>query len=1014
MSFAQIQERLALLTVEEMYRADALAIAAGVSGETLMENAGRAVAEAVARRWAARPVLVLCGPGNNGGDGFVAARHLRRWGWPVTLALLGSRDRLTGDAALHAARWNGATVPLTPPLAAEAGLVVDALFGAGLTRPVEGMAAAVLDEVAVRKLPCVAVDVPSGVHGDSGEVLGTAIQAALTVTFFRRKPGHLLLPGRALCGEQVVADIGIPERVLDEIAPRQHVNEPGLWLARFPRPGSGSHKYKRGHAVVVGGEQRTGAARLAARAAMRVGAGLVTVASPPAAVPIYAAAMPNALVDPLPDAESFAAQLADARKNAILLGPGGGVGDIMTQRVVAALATDRTVVLDADALTAFQGRPDALFAAVAADRCLLTPHDGEFARLFDRAGDKLTRTRAAAVASRAAVLLKGADTVIAAPDGRAAINANAPPQLATAGTGDVLAGLAVGLAAQGMAPFDAGCAAAWLHGAAAAEIGPGLIAEDLPEALTAVLEAPVRHENVIGPGYGPPSLTDRPEAMGRRVMWKRSGANADERDLSRDVPANEDDASMSPQPTVNLFDRTWSSLRQALRDITVRRNLDAFAPRADLPDADAAVIREQMQACLDARDGEVSARSRAAALGRAYLALNRAGRKRYLQILADEFDVDRSAVDSAIEALRGAQTPEERHDAEETLRLSLQAPRVRLLTQFNALPEGVKFLVDLRAELMEMARTDPGLKALEADLRRLLASWFDVGFLELHRITWRSPAALLEKLIDYEAVHEIRGWTDLKNRLDSDRRCYAFFHPRMPDEPLIFVEIALVTGMADNVNRLLDENSPVGDPNAADSAIFYSISNAQKGLAGISFGNFLIKRVVDDLAREFKSLKTFATLSPIPGFGGWLRSKLEAEGDAVLLDAERRQLEELLPADGVGPLLIRALAMPDWPTSEALAGALKAPLTRLCAQFLLQEKRGRRALDPVAHFHLSNGARMERLNWLGDVSPKGLQQAAGLMINYLYKLDSIEANLEGYTGAGKIACSSAIRGQLKS
>lgn len=496
-------------------------------------------------------------------------------------------------------------------------------------------------------------------------------------------------------------------------------------------------------------------------------------------------------------------------------------------------------------------------------------------------------------------------------------------------------------------------------------------------------------------------------------MWLRGRVATDGKGLSSEPANAENGAVMNTQPSATLFDRTWSSLRQALRDITVRRNLDTFTPRADLPEADLEIVRELMRACLDARGGEVSARSRAAVLGRAYLALDHGGRERYLHLLADEFGVDRDAIDAAVDKLQAATDIEQRRKAEEALRVALHAPRMNLLTQFNALPDGVKFLVDIRAELMESAKDDPGLRGLEADFRRLLASWFDVGFLELHRITWRSPAALLEKLIDYEAVHEIRGWTDLKNRLDSDRRCYAFFHPRMPDEPLIFVEIALVSGMAANVNRLLDESSPVEDPNTADAAIFYSISNAQKGLAGISFGNFLIKRVVDDLTREFKNLKTFATLSPIPGFMSWLRPRLKEVGDDLLTDPERRALEEVVPPGGEGSLLSRALATADWPDVEPLAAAMKGPLTRLCANYLVNEKRGKRTLDPVAHFHLSNGARMERLNWLGDVSQKGLRQAGGLMINYLYKLDSIEANLEGYTGEGKIACSSAIRAAVK-
>ncbi len=464
-----------------------------------------------------------------------------------------------------------------------------------------------------------------------------------------------------------------------------------------------------------------------------------------------------------------------------------------------------------------------------------------------------------------------------------------------------------------------------------------------------------------------------------------------------------------------LLDRTWNSLRQALRDIgSSRRSLDAIDPRPDLPDNDAEILREQMRACLEGRGGEVTARARAAALGRAYLSLNTVGRRRYLHILADEFSIDHAAVAAAVEEFRSAETEEERYRCEEALRRVLEPPRMALLTQFNALQEGVKFLVDMRGELMTLVREDPDLRGLEADLKRLLASWFDVGFLDLRRITWHAPASLLEKLINYEAVHEIRSWADLKNRLDSDRRCYAFFHPRMPDEPLIFVEVALVTGMAADVHVLLDEQSPVEDPALADTAIFYSISNAQKGLAGISFGNFLIKRVVDDLSGEFKNLRTFATLSPIPGFCRWLHARIEAEGDDLLTEAEIRSLEASGIPEGDGPLLARALAVEGWHRDEALAGALKGPIMRLGANFLLREKgRDGRAADPVAHFHLSNGARMERLNWMGDASEKGLRQSAGLMINYLYKLDSIDANHETYTAERKIAASPAIRSLAK-
>ncbi len=489
-----------LLTVAEMARADKAAIASGVPGAELMETAGRAVAEAVRARYQPGPVLVLCGPGNNGGDGFVAARHLAAAGWPVRLALLGTRERLAGDAAHHAALWEGPIEALLEASAAKlldgAEVVIDALFGAGLSRPLAGAARRVVEALPSSQALVVAIDVPSGISGDSGAVLGAAaVQAALTVTFFRKKPGHLLLPGRQRCGEVVVADIGIPDQVLAEIAPRTFENVPRLWGEGYPWRGLGDHKYDFGHALVLGGATMTGAGRLAARAALRAGAGLVTVACPPEALPIYAVSMPSAITAPVASAAEFAAVLADARKNAVLLGPGNGVGDETRMRTLAVLGTGpgtgRAVVVDADALTSFQDRPEVLFEAVSkatSGPCVLTPHEGEFRRLFpDLEGDKLSRARAAAARCGAVVLLKGADSVIAAPDGRAAINANAPAALATAGTGDVLAGLVVGLLAQGMRSFDAACAAVWLHGEAGTACGPGLIAEDLSEALPGVL-----------------------------------------------------------------------------------------------------------------------------------------------------------------------------------------------------------------------------------------------------------------------------------------------------------------------------------------------------------------------------------------------------------------------------------------------------------------------------------------------------------------------------------------------
>ena len=469
-------------------------------------------------------------------------------------------------------------------------------------------------------------------------------------------------------------------------------------------------------------------------------------------------------------------------------------------------------------------------------------------------------------------------------------------------------------------------------------------------------------------------------------------------------------------PNEGLLQRTVQRFRSAWRDISLSSLIGgADEVQPHLPDADAERVREQMRACLDGRGGEVSARARAAALGRTYLSLDPDGRERFLKILATEFDTDREKVSAAIADLDELDDWSGRGRAERRLRAALEPPRRRLLTQFNALPEGVKFLVDMRSELLEIQDDNPAVAALEADLKDLLTSWFDIGFLDLRRITWDSPASILEKLIAYEAVHEIQSWGDMKNRLASDRRCYGFFHPRMPDEPLIFVEVALTDGIADSIQAVLDEMAPVVDPADADTAIFYSISNAQKGLAGISFGGFLIKRVVDQLAAEFVGLKNYVTLSPIPGFRRWLEYRIRLGADDDLLTAaEEKALTALVGVDSTGPLLGRIMAGDNWHTHDNLAAELKKPLMRLCAQYLSQEKReDGRALDPVAHFHLSNGARMERLNWLADISAKGIGQSAGMMINYQYRLDEIEDNHESYTGEGNVPTSAAVRGLVK-
>ena len=471
---------------------------------------------------------------------------------------------------------------------------------------------------------------------------------------------------------------------------------------------------------------------------------------------------------------------------------------------------------------------------------------------------------------------------------------------------------------------------------------------------------------------------------------------------------------MNEQVSESFLDRAMDGMRSAWRDIAVTARLATPSVRPDLPRSDEGLIRQRIAACLDGPGGEVSARARAAELGRLYLGLTTTGRGRFLHLLASDFGVDRGALVDRFDAHRTvAADPLEAEKVEEELREALVSPRTTLLSQFSSLPEGFKFLVDLRAELLSRLGGDSALIGLERDLRRLLTWWFDVGFMTLTRITWDSPASLLEKLVAYEAVHEIRSWTDLKNRLAHDRRCYAFLHPRMPNEPLIFIQVALVNGLAGNVNQLLDETAPEGDPATADTAIFYSISNTQDGLRGISLGNFLIKRVVDDLSHELPNLKTFSTLSPIPGFRRWLDRRL-AEGEPKLLSsAERDKLKVLVPKRGAKGALKDLLNRADWPGDDKAAAVLEKPLSRLCARYLLNEKRDGRPLDPVARFHLSNGARVERLNWLADTSTTGLRRSAGLMVNYLYRLRDIEENHEAFAGEGKITASAAVRSLAK-
>ena len=485
-----------VLTTAEMDRADRLTIAAGTPGFALMLSAGQAVAASAVDLAEGGPVIVVCGPGNNGGDGFVAAAELAAQGRDVSVILMCDREALQGDAASAARGWKYPILPFNPQAIGKPALIIDALFGAGLSRSVEGEAYEMIAAINASGVPVLAVDLPSGVNGTSAAIMGIAVQATETVTFFRKKPAHLLLPGRLQCGRVRLADIGIDAKVLEEIHPKTFQNTPQVWRRSFPVPRIDGHKYARGHVLVVSGDMAsTGAARLSARGALRAGAGLVTLATPREALAVNASALTAVMVRAVDTAIEFGEHLADKRFNTCIIGPGAGVGDRTRDFVHTALSARRNLVLDADALTSFADAPDRLFESIKAShdpQVVLTPHEGEFPRLFSDISNKhpgrskLERVRAAAARSGAVVLLKGPDTTVAAPDGRAAIAANAPPWLATAGSGDVLAGIIAGLLAQGVPAFEAASIGVWMHGEAARESGPGLIAEDLTEVLPAV------------------------------------------------------------------------------------------------------------------------------------------------------------------------------------------------------------------------------------------------------------------------------------------------------------------------------------------------------------------------------------------------------------------------------------------------------------------------------------------------------------------------------------------------
>ncbi|WP_419214950.1 malonyl-CoA decarboxylase [Wolbachia endosymbiont of Rhagoletis cingulata] len=408
-------------------------------------------------------------------------------------------------------------------------------------------------------------------------------------------------------------------------------------------------------------------------------------------------------------------------------------------------------------------------------------------------------------------------------------------------------------------------------------------------------------------------------------------------------------------------------------------------------DIDSLVLK--MNECLNPKGGEVSARKNTVSLGNLYLSLSEEGQIKFLQTLAEKFNPDKTKIDEEIKVYKKNQDSESSYKFEQDLIKVLESPRSKILKQFISLPEGLKFIVDMRSDVLKLKNQYKSLSPLENELKSILCTLVDVDLLDLHQITWNSPASLLEKLIKYEAVHKISSWGDLKNRLDSDHLCFAFFHYKIPNEPLIFVEVALMNEIADSIQHVLDESVPSSDPSSASTAIFYSISNTQTGLSGISLGNFLIKRVVEKLSQELKSVKVYATLSPVPGFTKWLKNQ-----DVALL----------------GKLNIKQSGTEILESIKTNIECEKQSLLKLCAHYLLKVKSsGGGAYDPVAHFHLSNGASIKQINWMADTSEKGISQSAGIMVNYLYELPKIDHNHENYMINKVISHSKKVSSMLK-
>lgn len=435
--------------------------------------------------------------------------------------------------------------------------------------------------------------------------------------------------------------------------------------------------------------------------------------------------------------------------------------------------------------------------------------------------------------------------------------------------------------------------------------------------------------------------------------------------------------------------------------------------RPNVTGKDRDILKQLISDCIKDVGGDLSKQEKLFHLAKIYLNLSVKGKEKFLEILANDFDIPIPLLEQKMEKLKEAKNDADRIKAEFALREALTHPTVKFLKQLIGLPDGFIFLKDMRCDLQSIPST-PRFKKLSEDIKSLLSTYFDVNLLDLIEITWNSPAVLLERLIEYEAVHEISSWKDMKHRLHSDHRVFGFMHYKMPNDPLIFVEVGLVNGMSNNIQKLIDVKAKSGDPNLADTAIFYSISNTQKGLEGISFGNFLIKRVVKKLSAEFKKIKTFATLSPVPLFGTWLKVYLQTGGDAMLSAYEKEDILSHSKNTNENLGILELLEIKNWHKNKEISEVLKQPLMRLCAHFLFKVRRanGQRAYDPVANFHLSNGAKIEHIHWLADTSKKGIAQSAGIMLNYHYRLDKIGVNHEEYMTSGIIHASSDARSWL--